>query len=278
MKAVNPNPIDNAPVYAGQTPSSSRRKVDTAMTGVYIFQYLQSVSPAWALGAEYVYQRQTPEIEEPAMTFVARWAPRTSTPLPAVPALPAGMPSPYMPVNPHDPQQVLTATWQPSSGLIHTSFFRRINQRLELGTEVQMLATKSDFRQEGRREGVASVGFKLDTVFATIRGMVDTQGKVSSVIEEKLAQGLSFQVSFILLLLFSSNISNDYGSFTNHLQHPLIIFRSAVNSITPKVTAAKDASVSVSAWKLKKVRYIVFCVYFVKEIICDISFSIFLFC
>lgn len=42
--------------------------------------------------------------------------------------------------------------------------------------------------------GLASVGMKLDTVFATIRASIDTSGKVCMALEEKIAPVIRFQV------------------------------------------------------------------------------------
>jgi hypothetical protein len=153
-----------------------------------------------------------------------------------------------MPLNPADPHEIGCVTYAPSQGLLHASYWRRLNHRypllspfffffffffffcfffyflfftfpafafsshakqtahthctcrMEVASEVQMLLTGG---VEGRREAVANVGFKLDTVYATIRGAVDTMGKVSAILEERMAPGLSFQVwVFLFLLVF----------------------------------------------------------------------------
>jgi mitochondrial import receptor subunit TOM40 len=96
-----------------------------------------------------------------------------------------------MPVNPKDPSEALTVSVSPSSGLIQTSYWRKINQRLDVATEVQLLADQAS----GRREGIAMLGWKLDTIFATIRSSIDTQGRISTVLEERIAPGISLQLS-----------------------------------------------------------------------------------
>ena len=76
--------------------------------------------------------------------------------------------------------------------------------------ELQMLLTGASRAGEpGRREGIqflpyfsliimnigiATVGFKLDTLFATIRTAIESSGKLSTVLEEKVTPNLSFQV------------------------------------------------------------------------------------
>jgi len=186
VKAINPNPIDRAASY--NKPRSS------TCTGIYSASYLQSITPSLALGAEYVYQRPTPDMEEAAVTYVAKYTPRFWKPTSLPPAIPQNLAHAYPPVYANETPSVLTGSYSPSNGLIHTSYYQRINSRLELATELQMLVTPGSMGGEGRREGIASVGFKLDTLFSTVRGMVDTSGRVSAVLEERLAQGLALQV------------------------------------------------------------------------------------
>ncbi|KAH9269514.1 hypothetical protein BASA83_008464 [Batrachochytrium salamandrivorans] len=169
------------------------------VTGTYTLSYLQSLSTSIALGAELTYQRATPDLEEPSMAFAMRYAPPPSE-LPTPLAIPAGTPSPFMPVNPKDPTQVFTTTWMPNVGVLNATYWRRINQRLEVGSELQLLMTPALSRggqaaaTPGRREGMAAVGFKVDTVFTTIRAMLSSHGQVSAVLEEKIAPGISLQL------------------------------------------------------------------------------------
>ncbi|KAJ1547924.1 translocase of outer mitochondrial membrane [Nowakowskiella sp. JEL0078] len=201
IKAINPNPIDKAPSYEStgskidkkitSGSSSFSKHSTTSVTGIFSTSYLQSISKSWAIGAEYQYQRMTPENEESSLTYAVRWAP-PATPLEPPPGIPAGIQPAYFPVNPKDFTQVLTTTYQPQTGLLHSSYWRKLNQRLEIGGELQALITGGP---EGRREGIANVGFKVDTAAATIRGSVDSQGRVCSFIDEKLTPGLSLQLS-----------------------------------------------------------------------------------
>ncbi|KAJ3346596.1 translocase of outer mitochondrial membrane [Entophlyctis luteolus] len=189
VKAINPNPLD-AP--AGKTVGGP----STAVTGIYSISALQAVTPSVSIGGEWILQRLRPDAGEVSYSLAAKWSPPPSAPVPPPPSLPPGFPSPYMPVNPSDSQQVFTATYAISQGVLQASYWRKLNQRLEVAADVQMLITPATVAAgPGRREGIASVGFKLDTVYATIRGMFDTMGRVSTVLEERMAPGLSFQVS-----------------------------------------------------------------------------------
>ncbi|KAJ3257712.1 translocase of outer mitochondrial membrane [Boothiomyces macroporosus] len=186
LKAVNANPADVPPSWAPGQPS---------VTGIFSASYLQSITKSIALGVEWTLQRPYPDTIEPATSFAFRYAPPPSA-LPLPTTLPAGSTeSPYQPVNPKDPTEIFTATYVPAAGMLHSSYWRKLNQRLEVGTEIQCLLTPFSKGEPGRREAVASIGFKLDTVYATIRAAVETTGKIATVLEEKIAPGLSFQLN-----------------------------------------------------------------------------------
>ncbi|KAJ3212658.1 translocase of outer mitochondrial membrane [Dinochytrium kinnereticum] len=192
LKAINPNPVDAPRANWGPTVGGSSTP-PPSLTGNYSIQFLQSVTQSLAIGGEYLLQRPTPDISEGGYSVAVRYAPPPST-LPAPSTIPPGAGSPFMTPNPKDPTQIFAATLS-STGLFHGSYWRRLNQRLEVGTELQLLTTPaSKSGAEGKREGIASAGFKLDTVYATVRGMIDSHGRISSIVEEKMAPGLSFQL------------------------------------------------------------------------------------
>jgi len=131
-------------------------------------------------------------MEESNISFVARYQGRLTEHLnrmnehgksfPQRPNIPA--PPPYI------PRYVLTATYQPANGVFNASYYYKLNHRLELATELQALVN-------GRKEALCTAGFKLDTNYATIRGIVDSKGKICTVLEERLAPGFAFTVSII---------------------------------------------------------------------------------
>ena len=54
---------------------------------------------------------------------------------------------------------------------------------------------------------VATVGFKLDTVFASIRSAFESTGKLTTVLEEKITPNMSFQVfNELIVRLMGSSI------------------------------------------------------------------------
>jgi mitochondrial import receptor subunit TOM40 len=166
----------------------------SAVTGIFSASYLQSISKAFAVGAELVHQRPFPDSMETTVNYTMRWAPPASK-LEPPPSFPADLPVPFLHVNPSDPTEIFTSSFSPSSGVLQSTYWRKINPRFELATELQLLMTPGSEKQMGRRGGLASVGFKLETIYATIRGMVDTHGKVATVLEEKIAPGLALTLS-----------------------------------------------------------------------------------
>lgn len=130
-------------------------------TGIFIGSYLQSVSQNLALGAEAVYQRPTPGQQETVMSYVAKYTGR---------------------------DYIATAQYQ-GFGAFSAAYYLRYSEKVDFGTEIQLLTAG------GRREAVATVGGKFEFRRSTFRGQVDTTGKVSAVLEEKIVPGFSFLVS-----------------------------------------------------------------------------------
>ncbi|ORE08132.1 hypothetical protein BCV72DRAFT_96946 [Rhizopus microsporus var. microsporus] len=131
------------------------------MTGLYMASYLQSVTQSLVVGSEIVLQRPTRDMEETAMSLVGKYTGKDF---------------------------IATAQFQ-GMGAIQASYYQRINEKVDFGVELNLMA------QGGRREAVATVGGKFDFRAATFRGQIDTTGRVSAVLEEKMAPGFSFLIS-----------------------------------------------------------------------------------
>ena len=138
LKMVNPNPFDA--IIDGKP----------SLTGVFSISYMQSVTKHLALGLEHTIQKPYPNSNERSTAFGLRYANYGELPLPL--SLPPGAQSPYMPINAEDPIDLFTITWQPASNILHTSYWKRLNQRLEVGCDLQMLLTPST-KEMGRRDG-----------------------------------------------------------------------------------------------------------------------------
>ncbi|KAI8050356.1 mitochondrial import receptor subunit tom40 [Syncephalis plumigaleata] len=130
-------------------------------TGVFIASYLQSVTKRISLGAECITQKPTVDMEQTQMALVARLKEKDS---------------------------VATVHLQ-GMGVAQASYYQRVNEKVEIGAELQMAATKS------RREAICTVGAKFDFHQATLRAQMDTTGRVSMLLEEKIFPGFTFTIS-----------------------------------------------------------------------------------
>ncbi|KAJ2778315.1 translocase of outer mitochondrial membrane [Coemansia javaensis] len=144
VKAINPSPADG--------------------TGIYLANYLQSVTPKLSVGAELLYQSPIPQIRETSISLAARYQPSED--------------------------RAWVAQTQ-GTNMLTASYWRKITEKCEAAAELQMLNVPS----QGRREASCSVGVKYEFAAATFRAMADNFGKVSMLLEEKIAPGFSFLIS-----------------------------------------------------------------------------------
>ncbi|KAJ2795513.1 translocase of outer mitochondrial membrane [Coemansia helicoidea] len=144
VKAINPSPVDG--------------------TGIYLANYLQSVTPKLGLGAELLYQSPIPALQETSISFAARYQPSED--------------------------RAWVAQTQ-GINMLTASYWRKISEKCEAAAELQMINVPS----QGRREASCSVGVKYDFAASTVRAMADSMGKVSMLLEEKIAPGFSFLIS-----------------------------------------------------------------------------------
>jgi mitochondrial import receptor subunit TOM40 len=129
----------------------------TDATGIFVGTYLQSITKNLAMGVEVAHQRPEPNKAESQASYVAKYSGQ---------------------------DYVFTANVS-QIGMVHASYHHKVSAQVELATEVQLMAT------QGRREAVCTMGGKWDFRQACFRGQIDTTGRVSAVIEERLAPALS---------------------------------------------------------------------------------------
>jgi len=126
--------------------------------GVFVFSYLQSVTRRLVLGVEAMtvfapgFRPATT-----GLTFVSRYA---------------------------DNNCVYTGNFTNTGG-VQLSYYQKVSDSISLGAELEAAV------EEERRESVFTAGAKFDLRTATIRTQLDSLGRVMTVLEEKLAPGLS---------------------------------------------------------------------------------------
>jgi mitochondrial import receptor subunit TOM40 len=161
VKAINPA---LAPAADGSAPRP--------VTGIFVFSHLQSLSKNVALGVEVAAQRPDPKVFETQASVVMRVRGR----------------------------EWVWTTNVAQFGVLQTSYWQKLNENVELGAELQLMANRPQQQQQQQQsarsiEGVATLGGKWDAGFVVVRCQVDTAGRVGSTMEQKLAPGISFLMS-----------------------------------------------------------------------------------
>ncbi|KAJ2507190.1 translocase of outer mitochondrial membrane [Coemansia sp. RSA 2052] len=153
--------------YTGSDYTANVKAINPSLvdgTGIYLASYLQSITPKLSIGAELLYQSPMPKVQETSTSFAVRYQPSAD--------------------------RVWVAQTQ-GSNLLTTSYWRKISDKCDAGAELQLVNVAA----QGRRDASCSVGVKYDFTASTIRAMADNFGKVSMLLEEKIAPGFSFLVS-----------------------------------------------------------------------------------
>lgn len=143
FKAINPSPAD--------------------LTGIYIGNYLQSVTKNLALGLEALYQHPEPQQGELSTSFLAKY---TSS----------------------DKSWIATAQVQPV-GVVQATYWQKLSEKVDVAADLQLLATPA------RRDAIATLGAKYDLRMSTFRAQLDSTGKVSALLEQRFAPTFAFLVS-----------------------------------------------------------------------------------
>lgn len=159
--------IENA--YTGKDFSASLKAmnptmIDGGLTGIFVGQYLQSITPKLALGAEAVWQRQALNLgPESALSYYAKYTGNN---------------------------WIATAQLQ-TQGEISTSYWRKLTDKVQAGANFSLqfagLGQGSLLGPQVRKEGVTTAGVKYDFRTSTFRAQVDSNGKLCAMLEKRVA-------------------------------------------------------------------------------------------
>ncbi|BGP16589.1 hypothetical protein JCM10213_000497 [Rhodosporidiobolus nylandii] len=136
------------------------------LTGSYIAAYLQSITPNFAVGVETMYQRPSPEMEDCSVGYMAKWHD----------------------VKKDEMGQPLKDSWIAtaqimSQGIWQATYWKKLAERVDAGVELVCIPALSP----RDRKAVATAGVKYDFRMSTYRGQVDSTGKVSMLLEQRLS-------------------------------------------------------------------------------------------
>lgn len=157
--------------------------LEGGLTGIFVGSYLQSVTPNLALGFEAIWQRQAMNARpESALSYGARYK---------------------------------TADWIASAqlqaqGVITASYWKKLSERVEAGVDMNLqFAPNAAAALMGgpSRDGTTAIGAKYDFRASTFRAQVDSTGKVSCLLEKRIAMPIA--------LTFAGEIDQAKVSFTS---------------------------------------------------------------
>ncbi|KAF4120524.1 mitochondrial import receptor subunit TOM40 [Geosmithia morbida] len=155
--------------YTGNDFSASLKMLNPSFleggaTGIFIGSYLQSITPRLALGMETLYQRQAlAQGPECAVSYCGRYKAE---------------------------DWVATAQLQAAMGTLNTSYWRRLSDKVQAGVDMSLGLVPSPGGMMGggiQKEGVTTIGAKYDFRMSTFRAQVDSKGKLSCLLEKRVA-------------------------------------------------------------------------------------------
>ena len=154
LKSYNPSPAD--------------------LTGTYLATYLQSVTPHFAVGVETVLQRPSPEIEEAAIGYMAKYH-----------NIKKGLDG-----QPAKDSWIATGQILPQ-GVWQATYWQKLADRIDAAADLVIIPAPNP----RERKAIATVGLKYDFRMSAFRGQVDSTGKVSALLEQRLSPAFAFLIA-----------------------------------------------------------------------------------
>lgn len=162
--------IDND--YTGADFSASLKAfnpslLEGGLTGIYMGSYLQSITPRLALGLEGMWQRTALNARpETAMSYSARYK---------------------------GDDWIASAQLQ-AQGMINASYWKKLSDKVEAGVDMnlQFAPSGANGMMGGvSKEGTTSLGTKYEFRASTFRAQIDSAGKLSCLLEKRVAMPIS---------------------------------------------------------------------------------------
>ncbi|KAJ5936478.1 Mitochondrial import receptor subunit tom40 [Penicillium verhagenii] len=157
----------NMPPYNFSTMPSTPSTLEGGLTGIFVGSYLQSITPGLALGFEAIWQRQGMNARpETALSYCAKYK---------------------------GDDWIGTAQLQ-AQGTFAATYWRKLSERVEAGVDMnlQFAPSAAAMMMGGpSREGTTAIGAKYDFRASSFRAQVDSAGKVSCLLEKRIAMPIS---------------------------------------------------------------------------------------
>ena len=137
--------------------------LDGGLTGIFIGSYLQSITPKLALGLEGVWQRAAmSQGPDASVSYAARYKAE---------------------------DWIATAQLH-AQGALNTTYWRRLSDRVSAGVDLTLSLQPGPGGLMGgsvQKQGLTTVGAKYDFRMSVFRAQVDSTGKLSCLLEKKIA-------------------------------------------------------------------------------------------
>jgi hypothetical protein len=165
--------VDNN--YTGKDFSASIKTLNPSileggLTGIFIGSYLQSVSPSLSLGMEAIWQRAAMNSgPETAISYCAKYK----------------------------GSDWIASARLHAQGAVQTTYWRRLTEKVEAGVDMNLQFAGLSRNGGGllggglRREGITTLGAKYDFRASTFRAQVDSSGRLSCLLEKRVAPAVS---------------------------------------------------------------------------------------
>ena len=139
--------------------------LDGCLTGIFIGNYLQSLTPSLAVGLEAIWQRTALNAgPDTALSYCAKYK---------------------------GSGWIASAQLQ-AQGVINTSYWRRLTDKVEVGADLNLqfqpgVGSRGGLMGSGlRKEGTTTFGAKYDFRASTFRAQVDSSGRLSCLLEKRV--------------------------------------------------------------------------------------------
>lgn len=137
--------------------------LEGGLTGIYVGQYMQAVTPKLALGLEAMWQRQVlSQPPDAALAYCGKYRAE---------------------------DWIATAQISASGGL-NTTYWRKLSDKVQAGVDMTVTLSGGAASMMGgpmQKDGVTTFGAKYDFRMSTFRAQLDSKGKLSCLLEKRVA-------------------------------------------------------------------------------------------
>lgn len=137
--------------------------LEGGLTGIFVGQYMQAITPRLALGVETMWQRQA--LSQPPDAALA-WCGKYKT-----------------------EDWIATAQVSANGGL-NTTYWRKLSDKVQAGVDMTLSLAGGPGAMMGgplQKEGITTFGAKYDFRMSTFRAQLDSTGKLSCLLEKRVA-------------------------------------------------------------------------------------------